>query len=88
MRYGILDKLVVSFRERVVLEDILHAEENLAFRTLDLRKGYDEEIYERISIEEMMDVARTGIKASSALEVCQGDGDERKESFVINFKRK
>ena len=44
-------------------------------------------MYEELGFEEAMALARGGRMISSAFTVWQGEGEDRKGRFVINFKR-
>lgn len=75
----------VPFTEGVVLSEIPQAEEDKAFARKDLSEGCAQGTYEEISPQKAWEISREGKMVSSAFVVWQGDGEERKGRFFVNF---
>lgn len=63
-----------------------HAE-SLEFAREDLRKGGLSGVYKVVSEAERVEALGKGHLISSALTLFQGDGEERKGRFVVNFSK-
>ena len=87
IRYGILYLPSVPFEEGMVLGELPQSEEDRMFGRDDLERGCKEGLYERVGYEEAVEAAQGGRIVSSAFTVWQGEGDDRRGGFVINFKR-
>ena len=58
---------------------------DLEFGRADLEAGCASGVYEELSEEEAQDLVARGYLLSSAFTVWQGEGEERKGRFVVNF---
>lgn len=61
--------------------------EDLVFGTADLTAGREAGVYEVVHEEEVVDFIRRGHLVSSAFTIWQGEGEDLKGRFVVNFSR-
>lgn len=62
-------------------------QEDLGFARADLEEGFRKGIYELVSDEEKARALEDGYLISSAFTLWQGEGDERKNGFGVNFSK-
>lgn len=63
------------------------SKEDLEFGLADLEAGCQAGVYEELSQEKTEDLTRRGFLISSAFTIWQGEEDDRKGRFVVNFSR-
>lgn len=61
--------------------------EDVAFGVADLETGCKTGVVEEVDEEEVKDLIRRGYLVSSAFTIWQGEGEDRKGRFVVNFSR-
>ena len=84
---GIRDLPIIPFTEGLELSEIPQSEEDKIFAREDLEMGCRNGIYEEMSHREAQEKKVEGKMVSSAFVVWQGEGEERKGRFVINFHK-
>ena len=84
---GIRDLPIIPFTEGLELSEIPQTEEDKIFAREDMEMGCRNGIYEGISHREVQEKKVEGKMVPSAFVVWQGEGEEKKGRFVINFHK-
>lgn len=87
IQFGIRDMPSVPFSKGEILPAIPQTEEDKEFGLADLDDGIRMGVYEEVTRDYVTERVKNGLLCSSAFTVWQGEGEERKGRFVLNFHR-
>jgi hypothetical protein len=87
VHFGILEQPSIPFSSGEVLNPIPQTPEHLALGREDLRAGFREGLYEKVTTGEAERIRSTGAMISSSFVVWQDGPEGRKGRFVVNLSK-